>query len=89
MPEEIQAETPTSEEVKEEEVLVEFTSRDEYITCACNALSAALTYRETLDEIMTAKSTVDRLKRIERKSLAILDELVGEMYDELFDKDEE
>lgn len=67
----------------EEEGILEFTTREEYITCACNALNST----ESIDAI-TATSKA-RLSRIRRKCLLILDAMVREMYDELFDKDED
>jgi len=74
--------TPNDDEVVEEGIL-EFTTREEYITCACNALNST----ESIDAMTAADKA--RLNRIRRKCLLILDELVNEMYDELFDQDEE
>ena len=67
----------------EQEAIFEFTTREEYINCSCSALSAI----DSIDA-MTATDK-SRLSRIKRKCLKILDQLVGEMYDELFDHDEE
>lgn len=72
-----------SEIEQEQESILEFTTREEYITCACNALNST----ESIDA-MTASDKA-RLNRIRRKCLKILDSMVGEMYDELFDQDEE
>ena len=55
----------------------------EYILCSCNALGAI----ESLDAYTAADKA--RLNRIKRKCLRILDSMVGEMYDELFEEDEE
>ena len=66
-----------------DEGIVEFTTREEYIGCAYNALSAI----EGLDP-MTQQDKL-RVNRIRRKCLIILDELVAEMFDELHEKDEE
>ena len=68
---------------EEEEAILEFTTREEYINCACNALNST----ESIDAI-TATSKA-RLNRIRRKCLLILDELVSEMYSELFEEDED
>lgn len=66
-----------------DEGIVEFTTREEYINCACYAL-------QTVEAIntMTASDTA-RVNRIKRKCLVILDELVTEMFDELHEVDEE
>ena len=72
-----------NEEPIEEEGILEFTTREEYITCACNALNST----ESIDA-MTAEDKA-RLNRIRRKCLLILDSMVGEMYDELFDQEYE
>jgi len=72
------------EEISPEEVeksIVEFTTREEYIGCCHNALTAVDSFNS-----MTAADTA-RVRRIQRKCLRILDELVGEMYDELIDKE--
>ena len=63
--------------------IVEFTTREEYIGCAYNALAAI----EGLDP-MTQQGKL-RVNRIRRKCLLILDSMVSEMYDELFESDEE
>lgn len=72
-----------NEEPIEEEGILEFTTREEYITCACNALNST----ESIDAMTAADKA--RLNRIRRKCLRILDDLVCEMYDELFEEDEE
>ncbi len=67
----------------EESGILEFTTREEYINCACLALN-------TVDGInpMTAADTA-RVARIRRKCLRIIDEMVSEMYDELHETDED
>ena len=70
-------------EEQEAEGILEFTTREEYITCACNALNST----ESIDAMTAADKA--RLNRIRRKCLRILDDLVCEMYDELFEEDEE
>lgn len=72
-----------NEEPIEEEGVLEFTTREEYITCACNALNST----ESIDAMTAADKA--RLNRIRRKCLLILDSMVSEMYDELFDQEEE
>ena len=66
-----------------DEGIVEFTTREEYINCACYALATV----ETLNP-MTASDTA-KVNRIKRKCLKILDDMVAEMYDELNESDEE
>ena len=67
----------------EEDAILEFTTREEYITCACNALSTV--------ECINAMTAADeaRVKRIVKKCLRILDSMVGEMYEELFEAEDE
>lgn len=72
-----------NEEPIEEDGILEFTTREEYITCACNALNST----ESIDAMTAADKA--RLNRIRRKCLLILDSMVGEMYDELFDQEKE
>lgn len=67
----------------EEDGIIEFTTREEYITCACNALNST----ESIDA-MTAVDKA-RLNRIRRKCLLILDSMISEMYSELFESEDE
>lgn len=76
------SENPNS---SEDDALVEFTTREDYIGCAYNAIAAV----EGLDTGMMNKTDALRIKRIIRKSLRIIDECVNEMYDELFEDDED
>lgn len=66
-----------------EDGIVEFTTREEYILCAVNCLNAVA---ET--NTMT-KADAERVRRIMRKCLEIIDKLSSEMYDEIFEEDEE
>ena len=76
----------TSEQSEElDEAVVELTTREDYIGCAYNAISAV----EGLDTGMMNKTDALRVKRILKKSLRIIDECVTEMYDELFEDDED
>ena len=70
-----------------EEGIVEFTTAGEYINSAYFALSAVA----EMDEMQFGKDSVTqrRIKRIKRKSLRIIDICITEMYDELFENDEE
>jgi hypothetical protein len=85
---------PGSEEEKEEEIIEEeedgnvfFTTNAEYIASAVNSLSAMY---ELDYDMVNAMSKEDgkRVKRIIRKSLRIIDFCITEMYDELFEEDE-
>jgi hypothetical protein len=98
-------ENPTTEQIKEviaevvkenlttgepetemlEEGIVEFTTAGEYINSAYFALSAV----EDIDTAIISKEDEKRIKRIKRKSLKIIDICLSEMYDELFENDEE
>ena len=66
-------------EKTEDDGIIEFTTREEYINCACICL-------QTIGEVdaMTAASK-QRMNRIKRKCLRIIDDMVKEMYDELFE----
>ena len=67
------------------EVEVEFTTREEYIGCAYSALVAV----GDLDTGLMNKVDQNRIKRIRRMCLRILDDCVKEMHDELFENEEE
>ena len=72
-----------NEEPIEEEGILDFTTREEYITCACNALNST----ESIDAMTAADK--QRLNRIRRKCLLILDSMISEMYSELFESEDE
>jgi hypothetical protein len=77
-----------SEEIKtieENEGYVEFTTREEYIGCAFNAIMAV----SDIDVGMLNKVEQNRIKRIRRMCLRILDDCVKEMHDELFETEED
>ena len=67
------------------EIQVEFTTREEYIGCAYSALLAVA----DLDTGLMNKVNQNRIKRIRRMCLRILDDCVKEMHDELFETEEE
>lgn len=75
----------TTSDLPEEEAIFETTTREDYIGCAYNAIAAV----EGLDTGMMNKTDALRVKRILKKSLRIIDECVTEMYDELFEDDED
>jgi hypothetical protein len=68
-----------------EEGIVEFTTAGDYINSAYFALSAV----EDIDTAIISKEAEKRIKRIKRKSIKIIDICITEMYDELFDTDED
>ncbi len=68
---------------EETEGVFEPTTREEYINCACNAINAVSEFNAL------TKADSDRQKRIMRKCMRILDEYTSEMYDEIFEADEE
>ena len=87
-----QPELPKQEEVKEVEVEVddtgeemeyevEFTTRSEAISSACAAIGVCQDFDIGLMNPTEAK----RIKRIKRKSLRIIDVCIGEIYDEMFE----
>ena len=72
-----------SPEIIEEDGLVEFTTREEYIACAYNCLNAVAEVTT-----MTAEDS-KRKNRVTKRCLKIIDTLSLEMYNELFEEDEE
>lgn len=74
---------------KEEEILenfeVEFTTNSEYIASAYYSLSAV----QDIDTAIMNKEDEKRVKRIRRKSLKIIDACINDLYDELFEEDDE
>jgi len=75
-------EKETPEEV---EGIIEFTTREEYISGAFYSISAV----DGMDELLMSKEDARRIRRIRRKCLRIIDECVNEMFDELFEIDED
>ena len=73
------------EVTEEQEGIVEFTSTSEYICSAYYAIASV----EDADTALMTKEDEKRVKRIKRKCLKIIDICVSEMYDELFESDEE
>lgn len=71
--------------IEEEEGYVEFTTREEYIGCAFNAIMAV----SDMDVGLLNKVEQNRIKRIRRMCLRILDDCVKEMHDELFETEED
>jgi len=69
------------EEAEEEFIEVEFTTRTEAIQSAYASISAC----EEFDLGMLPISQQKIIKRIRRKSIRIIDECIGEIYDEIFD----
>jgi hypothetical protein len=65
--------------------MVHFTTTSEYISSAYNALAAI----EDADTTLMSKEDEKRVKRIKRKCLKIIDICISEMYDELFENDDE
>jgi hypothetical protein len=78
-----QEEEKTEEGIQEG--MIEFTSSHEYIASACNSINTIA----DIDTALMSKSDELRIKRIKRKSLRIIDLCIGEMYDELFESDDE
>ncbi|CAB5217899.1 hypothetical protein UFOVP208_26 [uncultured Caudovirales phage] len=76
-----------TEETFTDEGIIEFTSASEYIASAYYALAAVL----DMDEMQYGKDSIvqQRIKRIKRKSLKIIDICISEMYDELFENTDE
>lgn len=67
------------------EIETEFTTREEYIGCAFNAIMAV----SDMDIGLLNKVEQNRIRRIRRMCLRILDDCVKEMHDELFENEED
>lgn len=67
------------------EVITDFTTREEYIGCAFNAIMAV----SEMDIGLLNKVEQNRIRRIRRMCLRILDDCVKEMHDELFENEED
>ena len=76
---------PVQEETEELDGYVEFTSASEYINSAYFAMNAV----DDIDTAIISKEDEKRIKRIKRKSIKIIDICISEMYDELFETDED
>jgi kynureninase len=78
----------TTEEVQQPEtewVYEEPTTTPEYIASACNGITSI----SDMDTALMSNADRQRVQRIKRKSLAILDYCIGLLYDELFDEETE
>lgn len=75
----------TLEEQEQEIIYEEPTRTSEYIASAFNALNSVT----DMDTALMTNSDKERVKRIKRKSLRIIDYCLSCLYDELFDEDEE
>jgi hypothetical protein len=74
-----------SEEPEELQGEIVFTTTAEYIQGA----SVALATVSELDPMIMNKADELRVKRIKRKAIKIIDICISEMYDELFETDED
>jgi hypothetical protein len=70
-----------ADEDLEEGFEFESTSRSEYVICAANALQAI----DGIDEMVQTEAGRNRIKRIRFKSVKIIDNIINELYDELFE----
>ena len=77
--------TELSKVIEEEQGLVEFTSNSDYISASTNCLYVL----NDIDTLLLSKEDEKSVKRIRRKALKVMDICLSEMYDELFDGDEE
>jgi hypothetical protein len=64
---------------------VELTTRSEYIAAAFNAIAAV----DNFDPQIMNGADQARIRRIKRKALRMIDACLCEMYDEMFEDDEE
>ncbi|AXH76566.1 MAG: hypothetical protein [Bacteriophage sp.] len=77
---------PTDESTPLDEGIVweDATTDSEYIAACYNALGAI----DDLDTAMMSKAAESAVKRIRRRSLAIIDKCIDNLYSELFETDE-
>jgi hypothetical protein len=78
----------TTEEVQQPEtewIYEEPTTTPEFIASACNGITSI----SDMDTALMSNADRQRVQRIKRKSLAILDYCIGLLYDELFDEETE
>jgi len=75
----------TLEEQEQEIIYEEPTRTSEFIASAYNALNSVA----EMDTALMTNTDKDRVKRIRRKSLRIIDHCLSLLYDELFDEEEE
>lgn len=68
-----------------EEGLIDYTPTSEYIAAAFNSLAAM----SDLDMMLLNKTDENRVRRIKRKSIRIIDACIDELYNELFDDNDE
>lgn len=65
------------------DVETEFTTRTEYVSCAQHAIDAV----EYMDSGLMDSEGRALKERIVRKSLRIIDNIISELYDELFENE--
>jgi len=75
----------TLDEQEQPLVYEDATTTPEYIACAFNAINAVSDF----DTAIMTESDKQRIKRIKRKSIRIIDYCLGILYDELFDDETE
>jgi hypothetical protein len=73
------------EEELADEIGIEYTTRSDYISAAYFAIASV----EGIDTGIMTKEDAKRIKRIMRKSLMIIDDCITEMYDELYENDDD
>lgn len=65
-----------------QEFEIDYTSEAEYLNALCNVL-------DVIDKVDTMTKEADnQKKRIIRKSLAVMDKIIGNIYDGYFEGDE-
>ena len=72
---------PEAVEELPQEWEVEFTSNSEYIQAAATALASV----DHIDTALLNKADENRIRRIKRQGLRIISECLNELYEEIFD----
>jgi len=66
----------------EVEGMVEFTTREEYVKLSCDAITTILQMKIEMDIQLMSKQDQRRINSILKKSLAIIDINITDMYNE-------
>jgi hypothetical protein len=69
----------------EDEAAFEFTTRQELIACSYYAIASV----SDLDTGMMTKADANRIKRIIRRSVKLIDTCINELYDTEFEDDDD
>ena len=69
-------------ETDDTEGFIEYTTREEYVTLSCMAINTMLQMKQEMDVQMMTKRDQERMNRVIRKALFVIDKQTIDMYDE-------